>query len=172
MARGNIFKLFRGTRANLNALASSNGLLQSEPIYISDENRLAVGTAVNGFAGMAKQSELLRTIGITVSSSTTLTTGLKGMIVASFSGTILGWDIISTSSGSVVFDVWKSTTVPTVSDTIVASAPPTLSSAQLARSTAISTWTQAVAVGDVLAFNINSVSLLTSVTLTLRYLQS
>lgn len=47
----------RGTRAALNALAASNGLAQSEIYFISDENRIAVGTSVSTYEVFAKVSE-------------------------------------------------------------------------------------------------------------------
>jgi hypothetical protein len=47
----------RGTRANLNALAASNGLNAGEIYLITDENRIAIGLSVNTYEVYAKTSE-------------------------------------------------------------------------------------------------------------------
>lgn len=46
-----------GTRAQLDAAAAANQLAEREPYFISDEDRLAVGTAANGYSAMAKEGE-------------------------------------------------------------------------------------------------------------------
>ena len=51
-------KVKRGTRAQLNTAASASGLAAGEPYLITDEERLAVGTAANAFVDFAKKSEL------------------------------------------------------------------------------------------------------------------
>lgn len=58
MARIQPIQFLRGLRAALNSQASANNLLAGEPYLITDENRLAVGTAVNAYEAMAKQSEV------------------------------------------------------------------------------------------------------------------
>lgn len=71
-----------------------------------------------------------------------LTTGVKGpVLTATFAGTITGWYIHGNASGSIVFDIWKKSfatgSIPTVTNTITASAKPTLSSAFAAMSTTL-----------------------------------
>ncbi len=46
-------KIKRGTRAQLNAAASANGLAAGEPYLITDENRLAIGLTVSTYAEYA-----------------------------------------------------------------------------------------------------------------------
>ena len=58
MARIKKIQALRTTRAALNAQKAANGLLQGEPYLITDESRLAVGTAVNDYADMATRAEL------------------------------------------------------------------------------------------------------------------
>ena len=48
----------RGTRANLNALATSNGLKAGEIYLITDENRIAIGLSANTYEVYAKSSEV------------------------------------------------------------------------------------------------------------------
>lgn len=47
----------RGTRANLNTLAASNGLAAGEIYLITDENRLAMGLSANTYETYALESE-------------------------------------------------------------------------------------------------------------------
>ena len=47
----------RGTRANLDALATANGLLVGQVYVISDENRIAIATAVGAYQAAAKEGE-------------------------------------------------------------------------------------------------------------------
>lgn len=112
-----------------------------------------------------------RAIGITIDGAgSAITTGVKGYIVAAFSGTITGWDIVGSPEGSIVIDVWKSaaSTMPTVANTIAGTEKPTLSAAQINSDVALSTWTTAVTKGQVFGFRVDSASLVTRVTLTLR----
>lgn len=89
-----------------------------------------------------------------------LTTGQKGYIYCPYAGTIAAATLIGDVSGSIVVDVWKSaySTVPTVANTITAAAKPTLSSAQTSQNTTLTGWTTTVNAGDVFGFNIDSVS--------------
>lgn len=116
------------------------------------------------------------TFGILVDGAgTTLTTGTKGYVQIPVACTITKNTLLSVdgsaSSGSIVFDVWKDSYAnypPTVADTITASAKPTLSSANKATDSTLTGWTTSVAAGDVVGFNIDSVTSLTRVLLQLE----
>jgi hypothetical protein len=86
-------------------------------------------------------------------------TGSKGFIQIPYAGTITGWTILVNASGSCQITVKKSTYsgFPTTAS-IVASAPPVLTTAQKATSTTLTGWTTALALGDVLEFNLDSVT--------------
>lgn len=47
----------RGTRAALDALTASSGLVIGQIYYITDEARLAIATGVNSYQAVAKQGE-------------------------------------------------------------------------------------------------------------------
>ncbi|KKN01403.1 hypothetical protein LCGC14_1128170, partial [marine sediment metagenome] len=67
-------------------------------------------------------------------------------------------------------DIWKDMTVnfpPLVGDTITASAKPTLSSGQSSLDATLTGWTTTFAAGDYLAFNVDSITTVERVTLTL-----
>lgn len=101
----------------------------------------------------------------------TITTGQKGHIEVPFACTIVSVRMLSdAAAGSVVVDIWKVTYAnfpPTVADTICASAKPTLSSAQKSQDTTLTGWTTTLSTGDILAFNVDSVSGVGRVTVSL-----
>ncbi len=97
-------------------------------------------------------------------------TGLKGFLQVPFGCTITGYSILANIAGSIVVDIWKDIFAnfpPTIADTITAAAKPTLAAAQGILSTVLTGWTVAIAAGDVLAFNIDSVTTITKITITL-----
>lgn len=100
-----------------------------------------------------------------------ITTGVKGFIEIPFAMTIEGWTILADVSGSVVLDVWKDAYAnfpPTLADTIAGTEKPTLVSVQKNQDLALTTWTTAVAAGDIIAFNVDSATTVTHVTVAIR----
>lgn len=85
-------------------------------------------------------------------------------IVAPFDCTITGAVANGDVSGSAVVDVWKDTAAnspPTVADTIVASAPITLSSEAASLDETLTGWTLSVLKGDRITFSVTSVTTIT-----------
>lgn len=104
-----------------------------------------------------------------------ITTGVKGHLEIPFACTINRATLLADQSGSIVIDVWKDTYAnfpPDNADSITASAPPTLSSAQKSQDTTLSGWTTSITAGDILAFNVDSCSTITRVTLSLKVTKS
>jgi len=101
----------------------------------------------------------------------TITTGEKGHIEIPFAMTLTGWTLAADIAGSIVIDVWKDTYAnfpPAVADTIAGTEKPTLAAVQKNQDLSLSSWTTAVAAGDILAFNVDSVATVSRVTLVLR----
>jgi hypothetical protein len=97
--------------------------------------------------------------------STILTGDAKVYPTADFSCTINRWDISADQSGSVTVDVWKvNAAIPTSGNKISASAPLTLSTAQLAQNGSLTGWTLGVSGGDVFGFNVVTVTTVTRIT--------
>jgi len=97
--------------------------------------------------------------------------GAKARTRVAVAGTIMGAYITGDVSGSCVVDVWKANNaVPTVTNTITASAKPTLSSAQYASDTTLTGWTKTIAAGDWLVASVDSASTLTDIVLVLTVL--
>lgn len=100
---------------------------------------------------------------------TTITTGKKGVVVVPFAMTVTGWDVIADQSGSIVVDVNRSTYsgFPTTSS-IAGSELPTLSSVQKNQDLTLTTWTTSIAAGDILEFEVDSITTCQRVTVAIR----
>jgi len=99
-----------------------------------------------------------------------ITAGIKGDLSIPFACTITGARLLADQVGSIVIDVWKDiygNYPPTVADTITAAAKPTLAAAIKYEDTALTGWTLAIAAGDTLRFNVDSVATIERVTLQL-----
>lgn len=99
-----------------------------------------------------------------------ITTGIKGDLYIPFACTISAVTMLADQSGSIVVDIWKDSYAnfpPTDADSITASAVPTISSATKSQDTTLTGWTKSISAGDILRFNVDSVSTITRLTLTL-----
>jgi hypothetical protein len=87
--------------------------------------------------------------------------------------TIAQW-AITVDTGTITFDVWKiatGTAIPTVANTIVASAAPALAANTAIKSTTMTGWTTSVADGDIFAFKITAISSATQSSIILQCAQ-
>ncbi len=69
----------RGTKANLDAVATQGGFLQGEPLLVTDQNRLAVATSTNTYEPMAKLSEASSLQWVNFNGSTMTIRGSSGI---------------------------------------------------------------------------------------------
>ena len=100
-----------------------------------------------------------------------ITTGVKGFLEVPFACTINRVTMLADQSGSIVVDIWKDTYAnypPTDADSITASAVPTISATTKSQDTTLTGWTTAIAAGDILGFNVDSITTVTRVTLALK----
>lgn len=92
-----------------------------------------------------------------ISSTTAITTGAKGRKTVPYTGTIVGWKLVSDTSTTTVLDIWKTNNaIPTVANSITAGAKPSLTAAQLSTSTTLTGWTTSVSPNDVFILNVDS----------------
>lgn len=99
-----------------------------------------------------------------------LATGIAGQLYVPFDCTITGVNLLADQTGSVVINIWKAAYAsypPNSGDTICASDKPTISAAQKANDTTLTGWTTAISADDTLMFNVDSVSSITRLTITL-----
>lgn len=77
-----------------------------------------------------------------------------------YSCTIQGWTI-TVDAGTATVDVWKiasGTAIPTISNTITASATPAIASGTVLHSTTLTGWTTSVSANDIFGINLRAVS--------------
>jgi hypothetical protein len=101
----------------------------------------------------------------------TISTGVTGYFVIGYTGRITGWDLIGSTSGTAVVDIWKTTgsTLPTVLNSITASAKPRITEGVYSGSTTLTGWSGlSYNAGDKFGFNIDLVTGFTTLTLTIR----
>ena len=132
----------------------------------------ATGTGfVKSVSGVYSAGPLIQTLGLSFDGAgAVLATGVKGDLYVPFACTITGVVMLADVSGSAVIDIWKDSYAnyaPTVADTITASAKPTISSGIKSLDTTLTGWTTAIAAGDSLRFNLDSVATITRLTLQL-----
>jgi hypothetical protein len=137
----------------------------------------AHGTATNGLEisttniGMTAAQRTAEIVFVIDGGGSAITTGQKGYLPIDFACTITQATLVADQSGSIVIDVWKDTYAnfpPVDADSITASAPPTLSTAQKSQDSTLTGWTTSIAAGDVLGFNVDSITTCTRVTITLK----
>ena len=100
-----------------------------------------------------------------------ITTGEKGHLEIPFACTINRVTMIGKPSGSIVVDIWKSSYAdapPDNADSITASAPPTITTAEKSQDSTLSGWTTAITAGDILAFNVDSCTTIERVLISLK----
>lgn len=128
-------------------------------------------TTANAHWQIVSRSPNKAGIGIHIQATDTeIPAGIVASYRVPFACTVYKWSIIGDVVGGIVFDIWKSDYTgapPSVANSIVAAAKPTLSGAIKAESSTLTGWTTTLAEGDVLIFNIDSVSTLIRVDLTL-----
>ena len=105
--------------------------------------------------------------------SGTITPGFKSFVQVPYACVINSATLLSMdgTSGSIVVDIWKDTYAnfpPTVADTITAAAKPTIVAGVKSTDATLTGWTTTISEGDVLGFNVDSVSGFNSVLLTLK----
>lgn len=84
--------------------------------------------------------------------------------------TIAAWNI-TVDTGTITFDIWKiatGTAIPTVTNTITASALPALSTGTALHSTTLTGWTTSVSANDIFGININTVASATKASLVIQ----
>lgn len=104
-----------------------------------------------------------------------IATGIKGDLVVDFAGSINRVTALADQSGSIQVDIWKDSYAnfpPVDADSITASAPVVISSATKSQDSTLTGWTTSFSAGDVLRFNVDSVTSITRCTIALRVVRS
>lgn len=100
-----------------------------------------------------------------------IATGIKGDLVVDFACTIQQWTLVADQVGSIVIDIWKDVYAsfpPDNADSICGGNEPALVAADKNQDAVLAGWTTAIAAGDILRFNVDSVATVQRVTLALK----
>lgn len=137
------------------------------------ENTFGDGLTVGGSSVSLTTNVQTRVLLVSITGNgSTITTGIvKGAdAFFDFSATITKVTMLADQSGSIVVDIWKAaygSYPPTVANTITASDLPTITSATKSQDSTLTGWTTSISAGDVLRFNVNSVTSIQAATLAL-----
>lgn len=146
-------------------------------ILLADVTTDDVSTSKHGFApkapndtkkwfrGDATWATITRTLNVVIANDgAVLAVGIAGDVFIDFACTITKVTLLADQSGSVVVDIWKAAYAsypPSVANSVTASDTPTISAATKSQDSTLTGWTTAISAGDVLRFNVNSVTTIT-----------
>lgn len=135
-----------------------------------DANNVNItGGTITGVPGISTTAAVGYTI---VNGDDVISIGVIGTgIQVPFNCTINSVTLLAAQTGSIVIDIWKDTYAnfpPTVADSICASALPTITAANKSTDSILTGWNKTITAGDVLYFNVNSVTNIKNVVLTLQ----
>lgn len=142
----------------------------------NDKSYISVGTSSSAdWQLQVGSNELIKDIVFIIDGGgSTITTGIKGSFSIDFACTILQATLLADQTGSIVIDLWKDSYAnypPTDSDSITASAPPTISSSTKSLDSTLTGWTTSISAGDIIRVNVDSVTGIERVSLMLKVLK-
>ena len=117
------------------------------------------------------------TLGLTVDGGgIELTTGYKGFIRVPYACTITKATLLGDISGDIVIDLWKCSyadydagvTHPVDGDSITSATPPTITTATKSEDSTLTSWTTSIASGEIIGFNVDSITDITKAVLVLE----
>lgn len=130
---------------------------------LSAATYLGNGGSLTGISG---------SFGITIDGAgSVITSGVKGYVVMPYKAKIIGWSIVGNTSGNCLIDVWKNTTIPTVSDSITGSEKPNLTAQQINSDNNLTTWNVDINLDDIIAFNVISANTVSRINLIIKILK-
>jgi hypothetical protein len=97
--------------------------------------------------------------------------GIKGEVEVPFNCEIVAASIVADIAGNAVVDIWKDTYAnfpPVDADSITAAAPLTLTAVLKNRDTTLTGWNKTLNEGDWLRFNVDSASVVSRLTISLK----
>ncbi len=99
-----------------------------------------------------------------------LTSGKTVYFTVPYACTVQGWNV-AVDTGTATIDIWKiatGTAIPTISNTITASALPAIATGTAIHSTTLTAWTTTVAANDIVGVNLKTVATATQANLTVQ----
>jgi len=168
------------TVANHNELAGLQGGTTDEYYHLtSAEHTKATQYADSSNDGLLSSSDWIKFDNGLITSITfviredpsVISTGEKGHLVIPFDCEIQSVTLLADQIGSIQIDIWKDTYAnfpPDDADSICGGNEPAISSAQKYEDSTLTGWTTTINAGDILAFNVDSCTDITRVTIALK----
>jgi hypothetical protein len=170
---GRITQVWYDALVGLNAQSNTSGDLSASDLRAGTGISLVTVSGVPPTVTInATGSSVTRAITFTVNGNgSTVGAGVVGDLYVPYAGTITAVTMQANVSGSCVIDIWAqafASGVPTVTQSIVASDPPTLSSAQSSQDTTLTGWTTLIPFGGTwFRYHVNSATTVAWVVCTL-----
>lgn len=153
------------TNANAKAAAVQSGAI------IDGVSKAPTHDAVFDVEAKADKGLVLTITFIIDGGGSVITTGQKGHLEIPFACTINRVTMLADQSGSIIVDIWKRAYAdfpPTDAQSITSSAVPTISGAVKSQDSTLTDWTTTITAGDILAFNVDSITDIQRVTISLK----
>jgi hypothetical protein len=177
---GNLLEIRSASGLRLQDSANASALTINVPTTITSPYTLTLPAAIGSVdevlafsaTGVASFVSNFRAINFVIDGGgSVISTGIAGYLQVPFDCQILEWTLLADTTGSIVVDIWKDTYAnypPIDADSITAATTPTITTADKNTSSTLTGWTTTITSGDVLAFNVDSVTTLTKVTIVLK----
>ena len=124
----------------------------------------------NGGTGITNNPNVLGLEFVIDGGGATIATGIKGYLEVPFACTVNTWTLLADTTGSVTIDVYSDAyaSYGTNTSMVGAGTKPAIASATKAQSAPASWTTTSIAAGNIIGFNVTSVSAVTRVTISLK----
>ena len=124
----------------------------------------------NGGTGITNNPNVLGLEFVIDGGGSTIATGIKGYLEVPFACTVNTWTLLADTTGSVAIDVYSDAyaSYGTNTSMVGAGTKPAIASATKAQSAPASWTTTSIAAGNIIGFNVTSVSAVTRVTISLK----
>jgi hypothetical protein len=164
-----------GTGTNITAAAgavpySTGSALLLTSVGTSGQVLQSTGSSAPTWSGLAATASI-----ILDGNGAPFTTGVKAYLQIPFNATISSVTLLADQTGSVVIDIWKDTYAnfpPTVADSICGASKPTITSGIKYTDSTLTGWATSITANDILAFNVDSVTSIVRLTISLTLQRS
>jgi hypothetical protein len=153
-----------GTPTVMASLGTTTTVLHGNASGAGSFGAVNLGTDVTGTlaASSLPSNTKVRSFGTTFGDTggSALTSGSVVYFTVPYTCTISAWNA-TVDAGTVTFDIWKiatGTAVPTVTNTITASALPAISTGTALHSTTLTSWTTSVSANDIVGIQLKTVA--------------
>jgi len=164
-----------GTGSNITAAAGGVPYSTAGAIVLTAPGAVGQLLRSNGSSAPAWATQNTAASLVVDGNGSPFSTGVKAYLQIPFAAVITSVTLLADQTGSVVVDIWKDTYAnfpPTVADSICGGNKPAISGGVKYTDSILSGWTTPIAANDILAFNIDSVTSITKLTISLTLARS